>query len=218
MNYVASPHFKLNSQPVCFLGSPSKRTNWGSNFLLKTPRWAHWSSPRTPEGKCMLVTWVWTRRRNSAVLTGVFGVRVCSVSLCLFEFVKVRAGCCASVSTDRPTPPNVSVIETHGPDLSLWISLLFPWWTKGAWRWWLWLSHFLYLFPNGDIHCCQLRQDAVEQILNVHPTAGWPCNTAWHQHMWLPSQSLFSIIMLWFPNRPQQSLQQDHRKEITHFH
>lgn len=27
INYVASPHFKLNSHPVCFLGFLSKMTN-----------------------------------------------------------------------------------------------------------------------------------------------------------------------------------------------
>lgn len=40
MNYVASPHFKVNSQPVCFLGFLSKMTNWGSNSLLKPFRMA----------------------------------------------------------------------------------------------------------------------------------------------------------------------------------
>lgn len=56
-------------------------------------------------GKCMLVIWVRVRRQNTLVLTRVFGVRVCSVSLCLFEFVKLCAGCCAPVSTDCVTPP-----------------------------------------------------------------------------------------------------------------
>lgn len=44
LNSAASPHFKLNSQAVCF--SPSKMTNRGSTFLSEPLRWAHWSSPR----------------------------------------------------------------------------------------------------------------------------------------------------------------------------
>lgn len=45
-------------------------------------------------------------------LTRVFGVRVCSVSLCLFEAVKMCAGCPAPVSL-----PHMSVIQTHRPDV-----------------------------------------------------------------------------------------------------
>lgn len=101
---MASLNFKLNSQHVCFLRFLSKMTNWGSDFLLKTLRCAHWSSPRAPGGKGLLVICVWVRQQNTAVLTGVFGVRVCSVSLCLFEFVKACGGCCAPVSTDWLTP------------------------------------------------------------------------------------------------------------------
>lgn len=147
MNYVASPHFKLNSQPVCFLGVSIQNDKLGEHF---SPRASEMGSlvfsPCSCRGKCMLVIWVRVRRQNTLVLTRVFGVRVCSVSLCLFEFVKVCAGCCAPVSTDWLTPLPPSEYDSDSPDLSLWISLLFPWCYKFAWKWWLWLSHLLYLF------------------------------------------------------------------------
>lgn len=122
-----------NSIPNLFVfsGFYPKWLIGGVIFSSRLRDGAHWSSRRAPQRKCVLVIWVWARPQNSVVLMGVFGVRVCSVSLCLFEFVKARAGCCAPVW----------LIQT-GPDLSLWISLLFPWWTKGAWRWWMTESSF----------------------------------------------------------------------------
>lgn len=86
MNYVASPHFKLNSQCVCFLRFLSKMTNWGSTFLPQASEMGSLVFSPLSRGKCMLVICVWARWRNAAVLTGVFGVRVCSLSL-LFVWV-----------------------------------------------------------------------------------------------------------------------------------
>lgn len=103
MNYVASPHFKLNSQPVCFLGLPSKMTNWGSTFLLEPLRWAHWSPP--PHAGDLGLE---CRAAKQPLFVFFFnrGVR-CRGLPCVpvFVWVCVR-GHRAPVSTDLPPPPN----------------------------------------------------------------------------------------------------------------
>lgn len=154
LNYVASPHFKLNSQPVCFLEFQSNMTNWCSNFALKPAGWHYWS-----EWKCILVIWVWVWQRNSMVLTGVFGVRACFVSLVFVWLCQSESRVLHSCVYCHPWP--------HGPDLSLWINLLFPWWAKSAWRWWL--LAFLFFFNLFSMHSCWLGQDAADQTVNVHP-------------------------------------------------
>lgn len=91
MNYVASPHFKLNSQPACFHGFLPKMTKWGSHFLLKPARSPHWAAlfVSALQGKRMLVIWVWVprrqRRNSGASYRGVW----CQGLLCVPLFVWV---------------------------------------------------------------------------------------------------------------------------------
>lgn len=112
---MASPHFTLNSQLVCFLEFLSKMTNWESHFLLKSATWAHWSSLRAREWKCKLAFWVWAVQWNSAV---VFGVSFCSVSLCLFEFVRACRDLWSHVYLVTDLHSNASPIQTRGPGLA----------------------------------------------------------------------------------------------------
>lgn len=68
--------------PMCLFSQVSIQNDKlrGVLSFLKPLRWARWSFHRTAEAKCTLVICVWARWRNAAFLTGVFGVRVCSVS------------------------------------------------------------------------------------------------------------------------------------------
>lgn len=142
-----------NSIPNLFVfsGFYPKWQIGGSNFLLQLQRWAHCSSHRAPEREnaCWLFGFELGGGSDSSVW--------CQGLLCVPLFVWVCQSACRVLCSRvywLTNPPYESVIQTHGPDLSFWISLLFPWWSKGAWRWWLWLSHFFYLFPNGCTYCC----------------------------------------------------------------
>lgn len=126
---------------------------------------------------------------------GVFGVRVCSVSRCLFELVKVCAGCRAPRIhwvTDEPPPsqnPHVSMIQTRGPDLSLWISLLFPWWTKGAWNSGFESLLFFFVPVSKRTHTLfpvWSRMQRNKQWMCIMLQGGRGKTTS-QQHMWMPS-------------------------------
>lgn len=89
----------------------------------------------------------------------------CQGLLCVPLFVWACQSVCRVPSTTHPLsdwqtpaipkPPCEHDSDSRGPDLSLWISLLFPWWTKGAWN--SGFGFFLYLFPSGHIRCFQFE-------------------------------------------------------------
>lgn len=166
MNYVASPHFKPHSRRVCFLSFLPWSTNGeGCNFLLKPARWPNCSSLHTPEGKCMLVFGFQRGEGNSRVLTGVFGVRGL---LCIPLFVWACQSVCRElrsgvylVTHPLPAPPMWTWFKCLDPIWSFWISLLFPWWSKGAGRWWLRPSRLVYLVPKWTTSRLLIGKDRV---------------------------------------------------------
>ena len=159
-----------NSIPNLFVCSGFHPT-WqigGALFSSKPRRWAHWSSPPRSRGleKKMHAGYLGFERDGGGGAAWFWQRGVwCQGLLCVPLFVWACQIVCRVPSTTHPLsdwqtpaipkPPCEHDSDSRGPDLSLWISLLFPWWTKGAWN--SGFGFFLYLFPSGHIRCFQFE-------------------------------------------------------------